>query len=125
MEEIWNEAKENMCQDLCAPDCHDREERICDKLTGEDHLKKLMIDWGYEGVLPENKPPEFETSHTAHFITGIIILGLGKESSVANNNISSIFATSIAVSFNLQREDNYPFEMSRLIGFFKFQQKRS
>ena len=50
---------------------------MCDKLTGEDHLKTLMIDWGYEAILPENKAPEFALHHVIHFSLGIIILAAG------------------------------------------------
>ena len=73
----WEDTGPGSCQDVCSTECDTREEQMCDKLTGEDHLKTLMIDWGYEPILPENQTPEFYLPHVIHFIDGIIILAAG------------------------------------------------
>ena len=73
----WEEEGKNSCLDVCSSECESREERICDKMTGQDHLMKLMIDWGYEAILPQNRPPVFTISHLAHFLIGIIICAAG------------------------------------------------
>ena len=72
----WEER--DSCADICSAECEKREERICDNLTGEDHLIKLMVDWGYESVLPHNRPPAFTMSHVVHFAYGIIVCIAGK-----------------------------------------------
>ena len=73
----WEEEGINSCVDVCSAECETREEGICDKITGQDHLMKLMIDWGYEAILPQNRPPVFTLSHVIHFAIGIVIVAAG------------------------------------------------
>merc|ERR1711915_872888 len=73
----WLEDEPDSCKDICSETCESREERVCDKLTGEDHLLKLLHDWGYEDILPPNQYHPVPLSTVAHIITGVIILVAG------------------------------------------------
>ena len=80
----WLEDEPESCKDICSETCESREERVCDKLTGEDHLLKLLHDWGYEDILPPHQYHPVPLSTVAHIITGVIIL-------VAGNDVCNIF----------------------------------
>ena len=87
----WLEEGQGSCQDVCSPDCEEREERICDSLTGQDHLRKLMVDWGYESTLPHNRPPPFSMSYVVHVVVGVIILGAGVRFEIKISTFTSLW----------------------------------